>query len=104
VSSLLNESPNLRAALLLSIQRALLGEVTPNIRAVTCRIDPDRIVLRWIVDGAISNELKGDLGAIGTEVVADFSTHQISEEFVRCDAPADIRSYYLDDIAYLRKG
>jgi hypothetical protein len=103
VSPLLNDQSNLRAALLLSIQRALLGEVTPNIRAVTGRIDSDRIVLRWIVDGAISDELKGDLGAVGTEVVADFPIHQISEEFVRCDAPADIRGHYLDYIAYLRK-
>jgi len=33
----------LRVRLLLSVQRALLAEVTPNIRAVTATIDVDTI-------------------------------------------------------------
>jgi hypothetical protein len=93
----------LRVRLLLSIQRALLGEVTPNIRAVTAQIDVQTIVLRWIIDGEISDSLRGDLSAVGTEVVADFATHQIAEEFIRCDASHVADEWYLDDIAYMRK-
>lgn len=48
-------------------------------------IDADAIVLRWIVDGEISDRMKDDLGAVGAGVVADFSTHQIAEECIRCD-------------------
>ena len=93
----------LRVRLLLSIQRALLGEVTPNIRAVTATIDAGTIVLRWIVDGEISEHMKLDLGRVGAKVVVDFSTHRIAEEFIRCDALHALDEYLLDDLAYRRK-
>ena len=99
----MSEQLNLRARLLLSVQRALLGEVTVNIRAVTCSVDADEVVLRWIIDGAISEELEADLSVLGTEVISEFSDHHISEEFIRCDAPSDIKVLYLDHLAYLRK-
>jgi hypothetical protein len=103
VSFTLNGDASLRARLLLSVQRAMLGEVTPNIRAVTCRIDSTLIILRWIIDGPVSEKLKDNLSIIGTEVVSDFSSHRISEEFVRRDVPADIKTLYLDDLVHLRK-
>jgi hypothetical protein len=99
----MNELWELRVRLLLSIQRALLGEVTPNIRAVTAQIDAQTIVLRWIIDGEISDNFRCDLSAVGTEVVADFETHQIAEEFIRCDASHAMDELYLDDVAYARK-
>jgi hypothetical protein len=89
--------------LLLSIQRALLGEVTPNIRVVTAHIDAHTIVLRWVIDGEISDSFRLDLSAVAAEVAADFATHQIAEEFVRCDASHAIDELYLDDVAYARK-
>ena len=93
----------LQVRLLLSIQRALLGEVTPNIRAVTASIDEGTITLRWIIDGEITDDFRRDLSAVGAEIVADFESHQIAEEFLRCDAPRLIRDLYLDQIAYVRK-
>lgn len=99
----MSELWELRVRLLLSIQRALLGEVTPNIRVVTARIDAQIILLRWIIDGEISDSLRADLSAVGTEVVADFAKHQIAEEFIRCDASHAMNELYLDDIAYARK-
>ena len=99
----MNDSWELRVRLLLSIQRALLGEVTPNIRAVTAQIDVQTIVLRWIIDGEISDSFKLDLSAVSTEVVADFARHQIVEEFIRCDASHAMDEFYLNDLAYRRK-
>ena len=99
----MNELWELRVRLLLSIRRALLGEVTPNIRAVTAQIDAQTIVLRWIIDGEISDSFRRNLSAVGTEVVADFASHQIAEEFIRCDAPRSIDEFYLDDVSYARK-
>jgi hypothetical protein len=99
----MNELWELRVRLLLSIQRALLGEVTPNIRAVTAHIDAQTIVLRWIIDGEISDSFRHDLSAVGTEVAADFAKHEIEEEFIRCDASHAMEELYLDDVAYARK-
>lgn len=99
----MTESWELRVRLLLSIQRALLGKVTPNIRVVTAQIDAQTIVLRWLIDGEISDSFRRDLSVVGTEIAADFATHQIAEEFVRCDASHAMDELYLDDIAYQRK-
>jgi hypothetical protein len=99
----MTELRELQVRLLLSIQRALLGEVTPNIRAVTAAIDESTITLRWIIDGEITDDFRIDLSAVGAEIVADFKSHQIAEEFLRCDAPRLIRDLYLDHIAYVRK-
>jgi hypothetical protein len=99
----LDDRTDLRARLLLSVQRALLGEMTANVRAVTCSAADSKIVLRWIVDGAISDGLREAASAIGTEVIADFANHHVSEELVRCDDPADIKLLFLDELAYLRK-
>jgi hypothetical protein len=40
---------------------------------------------------------------VGTKVVADFATHQIAEEFIRCDSSHAMGEFYLDDLAYARK-
>lgn len=93
----------LRVRLLLSIQRALLGEVTPNIRAVTATIDERIITLRWIIDGEIADDLESDLSAAGAEVGADFDSHQIAQEFLRCDAPRQMDEFQLEQVAYQRK-
>lgn len=93
----------LRVQPLLSIQRALLGEVTPNIRVVTAQIDSSTITLRWLIDGEISENLRCDLSVVGTEVVADFAKHEIVEEFIRCDASHAMDEYFLDHVACRRK-
>jgi hypothetical protein len=99
----MSESWERRVRLLLAIQRALLGEVTPNIRAVTAQIDAQTILLRWIIDGEVSDSLRRDLSAVATEVVADFATHQIAGELIRCDASHVMDELYLDAVAYARK-
>src|SRR5262245_13284062 len=99
----MNDLWQLRVRLLLSIQRALLGEVTPNIRAVTGAIDADTVVLRWIIDGEIPDRLQRDLGVVGAKVAADLATHQIEQEFIRCDASHEMDEFLLDDVAYRRK-
>ena len=93
----------LRVRLLLSIQRALLGEVAPNIRAVTAAMNESTITLRWIIDGEIADDLRIDLSGVGAKVVADFETHRIVEEFIRSDAPHPMSDLYLDQLAYMRK-
>ena len=93
----------LRVRLLLSIQRALLGRVTPNIRAVTAAIDKSTITLRWLMDGEVTDDLEDDLSTVGAEVVADFESHQIAEEFLRCDAPRPMDDFQLEQLAYQRK-
>jgi hypothetical protein len=89
---------------LLSVQRALLGAVPRSLRAVTCALHPDRIVLKFIFHGPISDTDKEDMQVVGTEVVADFhAPMKIEEQIVRIDYPGDMRPHGLQAWAYWRK-
>jgi hypothetical protein len=90
--------------LLLSVQRALLGAVSPALRAVTAETRATEVRLRFVFDGPID---EGDLEAAriaGTEVIADYpSPWIINDEMVRLDHPADVREGALQHWVYLRK-
>jgi hypothetical protein len=87
---------------LLSLQRALLGEVTPNLRAVLVRYDDSTVHFVAIFDGPISEDDREGISSVETEVMADFpSSHRITHEVVRMDAPAQIPKDCA--WAYLRK-
>jgi hypothetical protein len=67
-----------------SIQRALIGEVTANMAAVTCALRQNLIVLRCCYFGTPTPADKERLSAVGTEVIADFpAPYEILEECVR---------------------
>ena len=80
-----------RTLVLLSLQRALLGEVFPALRAVTVEWS-DRVVKFWAyVDGPIADEDLESLSVISAEVAADFwSGVDIDYEVVRLDSPQPI--------------
>lgn len=85
-----------------SVQRALLGAVTPNLRGVTVGWGDGTIRLRFYYDGAISEEDEEQARCVGTEVIADFwSPWTIEEEIVRHDAPQPMER--LAAWVYLRK-
>ncbi len=95
---------DIRATLLLSVQRALLGAVPHNLRAVTCDWDGTEIKLRFVFDGEIAEENYEHAQIVGTEVVSDFpAPWTISEDIVRLDYPGGICPGALALWAYLRK-
>ena len=67
--------------LTLSIQRALIGEVTANMAAVTCALREHLVVVRCYYFGTPTEEDKERLSAIAGEVIADFDApYTIREE------------------------
>jgi hypothetical protein len=56
----------------LSIQRALLGEVTDRLIAVTCGLKERRIQIRAYVSGNVTEEDIERIQSVGGEVIADF--------------------------------
>jgi hypothetical protein len=67
----------------LSVQRALIGEVTANMAAVTCALRQNLIVLRCYCFGAPTEDDKERLSEVGSEVIADFpEPYKILEECV----------------------
>jgi hypothetical protein len=89
----LREPPPLRTRALLSVQRALVGEVHLGMRAIEVEISAQLITIRVFTDGDATEEIREhfDAGAV-TQVVADFPHPErgdpiVGFEFVRCDRP-----------------
>jgi hypothetical protein len=78
-----------RQCVLLSVQRALLGEVPPALRGVTLGWDDRLVYLRCYFDGPISEEDHESMELVATEVMADFFPERNVElQVVRQDAPS----------------
>ena len=94
----------LRAELLLSLQRALVGAVPASLRAVTCDWDEAKITLRFVFDGPVDPDDEEGMRAVGAEVIADFPPHvALDEQIVRADHPAGLTPHFLRAWAYMRK-
>jgi hypothetical protein len=80
-----------RADILLSLQRALLGEVSSYLRQVTVDWDNEEIIIRCYFNGPISDIDRESMECVHTSVIADFfPEHSVDLEIIRKDAPAPI--------------
>lgn len=77
-----------RCEVLLSLQQALLGEVGYNLRAVTVKYAEESVHFEAYFNGEVADEDREAMLLVETEVMADFpSTHAITHEVIRLDAP-----------------
>jgi len=80
-----------RADVLLSVQRALLGKITPSMRAVTAAYDDTSVKLTFYFDGPISDADEESASCAETEVMADMADpSSVSTTCKRIDRPAKI--------------
>lgn len=81
-----------RPGVLLSLQRALLGEVFPALRTVTAEWTARALKIYFYVDGQLNDSDEGSVFSIAGEVAADFEPEiSVSHEVVRCDAPMPVK-------------
>ncbi len=94
----------LKAELLLSLQRALVGVVPASLRAVTCDWAEAKITLRYIFDGPIRSDDAVDMLAVGEDVMSHFrDTMELDDQLVRVDHPVCLAPHFLRAWAYMRK-
>jgi hypothetical protein len=90
------EDPNrsaLRQSVLLFVQRAMLGEVFPALRALSVHWDTKSIHISAFVDGEPQSTDIESISCIETEMMADFlDSFQIDTAIIRCDAPSQLPS------------
>lgn len=87
----------------LSLQRALLGNVTPNIRAVLAELVDKKISMIFYFDGAISDNDEDLVSVVETEVMADYEESFNIEAIIhRLDYPSPIKNAN-SCLIYLRK-
>ncbi len=80
---IMTQQESLPTDLRFSIQRALVGQVTANMAAVTCALRQHRVTVRCYCFGTPTEEDRERLSAIAGEVSADFpADHEIVEEYL----------------------
>jgi hypothetical protein len=65
----------------LSVQRALLGQVSSALAAVSCGLNDNDVVLEFLVDSDFSDEDRERMEVVASEVVADFSDATLTTVF-----------------------
>jgi hypothetical protein len=61
----------MRTLLGMSLQRALLGEVTPSLRGVGVRVGVSRVEVGFFYDGDVSHEDRDTASRVEAELLAD---------------------------------
>ncbi|HRN83058.1 MAG TPA: hypothetical protein PLO26_10420 [Nitrosomonas europaea] len=75
----------------LSIQRALLGAVSANLRAVVFSIEDRQINVRFYFDGLIEESDFESASCVETEILADYQAEDtVTVECIRLDSPGVI--------------
>lgn len=92
-----------RRDLLLTVQVALLGEISKNVRGVTVGWEGTQIQLRAIFDGPPNAEDAESMECVGTEVIAAFPSYEISVDVIRVDQPGPLEPHLLKAWVYRRK-
>jgi hypothetical protein len=76
---------------LVAAQRALLGEISENMRAITIKYDEKSIILRYIFDKEPSEEDLESVSFVETEIAAGQGENEhISSEIVQIRFPGTI--------------
>ena len=75
----------------LSMQSALLGAVSENMRNITVDICGNKILLCFFIDGEVRDDDKENISIIETEVIADFEDDFDIETIIKSiDCPEPI--------------
>jgi hypothetical protein len=92
-----------RSEFLLVAQRAILGEITPNVRSVSGALCESLVTVRYILDGEIAEEDRERLACTATEILAATEDPwMLEDQFLRVDQPDPLSSHELPLLVYRR--
>lgn len=88
-----NEPRELRVRTMLSLQRALLGNVYPELRAICFRIEEDAIAVTYYFEKNASPEAIESMSDVEGEVIAEFDPSiDIRFDIMKVQGPIPRRS------------
>jgi hypothetical protein len=93
---------DLRVAVLLTMQVALLGAIGPHVREVLCRWNASEIRIRAVFDGPIPEDDAEAMSVVETEMMASFTGHDISLVCERCDTSQPVLRYNDEHTVFAR--
>jgi len=78
--------------IILSLVRALWGEIWPSYRAVMCRASGHMAFdIEIVVDGEVTSDMAESVSCVEAEVIADLPPDAaVTSRLIRLDAPAQI--------------
>ena len=88
---------------ILSMSTALLGAVSPALRAAKITWDKDSVHLYFYYDGEIFEEDHESAECVATEVIADFPEHQLEIDILRWDYPKPIPQEGFENVYHRRE-
>ena len=92
------------AAVALSLQRALLGAVTPALRACGFTLDKSSLAVTFVFDGAPTEDDIEAIQMATTELISDFPEElYLQEQVMRVDSPAPVPQSKLGRLVFLRR-
>lgn len=86
--------------LVISCVRALWGEITPELRAVSVEFSNNHIVWQCIFDMNATVDDFELVSAASTEVIADFNKYRLKENLIKIPFPNKMN--HLKNLIYLR--
>lgn len=92
-----------QATVRLSLQIALLGMITPNIRAITCGWDSITINVKFIYDGDFSDNDADLAEEVASEVISSFPDYMISTKCISVPSPSSFNEELLSHLVYRRR-
>jgi hypothetical protein len=92
-----------RIRLLLALQTSLLGNVSANMRAVSCDVTGKTITVQVVFDGLISPEDEDEMEEMGSELASHFEQELVNIRCIRIDAPQSLRDGNLAILVYQRR-
>lgn len=93
-----------RTSVLLSLQRALLGMVTPDLRSVEVALDGDRVHGLFTYDGEVTDDHREIVGEVEGMVIGDVDDDvEVRFEIERVTPPAPLRIAQGATYCYLRR-
>lgn len=87
-----------RGRAILSMNRALWGEVSPALRAAKIKWDDKTIHLYFFYDGVISEDDHESAEDVATEVISDFPAHELEIDILRWDYPKPVPQEGLETV------
>lgn len=85
-----------RERVLLSLQRALIGEVFPALHALWVEWSPDQLLITWLVDEGMNEADRLSMSVVAAEVQADFHEGFVVRSEVKRYPPAFTPVHFAD--------
>lgn len=95
------DDPIDRIGAILTMNRALWGEVSPPLRAVRVNWDKDAVYLYFFYNGEISEEDRESAECVATEFISSYPEYNLEVRILRLDYPARIPNE--GELVYMRR-